>query len=473
MGLPQLGPNLDLPRWEALFSQRSHKLQIFAEWGRDLRILIVTWTFPPTSTMGAIRLGKLSNFLLRKGHDVWVISARDVHLPQTLDLDFPDSHVRRTPVPDVNWPSRFASRIIRAFKKRGINTPSTSIGASTHGQSENQGDGHNKKSLLKRIDQFYMNLVNIPDAFVGWVPSAVWAGSKFLRAEKFDLIFASGPPFVALLIGHILSRLHNVPWVAEFRDRWADDQYYPPPPWRRRLNQRLERHLIGSATAIVTVSKPWAGNYRQSYSKPTKVIYNGYDPQDIDGPGQGSPQTRALRIVHTGVIYPGRRDPTPLFEAVQRLDRDTEVEIDFVGTREEYILPLAVRFKVEHLVKVHGRIPFRESLARQLAADVLLFMQWNDPSEYGNVPGKLFEYLAARRPILGLGVESGVSAGIVRERSAGLFSNDPSIIAHQIEAWYQEKQRSGYLPPLPEAAREGLTRDEQYSDLVKFLTDTM
>ena len=134
---------------------------------------------------------------------------------------------------------------------------------------------------------------------------------------------------------------------------------------------------------------------------------------------------------------------------------------------------MAARFQVDHLVQVHARVSFRESLALQLSADVLLFMQWNDPSERGNVPGKLFEYFAALRPMLGLGVESGVSAGIIRERSAGLFSNDPAAIARQIEAWYQEKQRHGYLPPLPESAREGFTRDEQYAALTKYMMETI
>jgi len=191
-----------------------------------LRILVVTWTFPPFNAMGAIRVGKFSSYLLRQGHDVWVLSARDVDLPQTLDSDFPDSQVSRTRLPDVNWPSRFASRLVRALKNtlKGSSpaSPGADSGAAASGP---QLDHEVRKGLLKRIDQLYMNITNIPDAFVGWTPFAVRSGSKLLRSREFDLIFASGPPFIVLLIGYVLSRRHRVPWVMEFRDRWADDLY--------------------------------------------------------------------------------------------------------------------------------------------------------------------------------------------------------------------------------------------------------
>jgi hypothetical protein len=96
---------------------------------------------------------------------------------------------------------------------------------------------------------------------------------------------------------------------------------------------------------------------------------------------------------------------------------------------------------------------------------VLLLMQWNDPREQGNLPGKLFEYLGARRPILGLGFEDGVPARIIRERAAGLFCNDPEEIAAQLRAWLETKRRLGHLPPLPAEVAAGFTRAEQFARL--------
>jgi glycosyltransferase involved in cell wall biosynthesis len=114
-------------------------------------------------------------------------------------------------------------------------------------------------------------------------------------------------------------------------------------------------------------------------------------------------------------------------------------------------------------------VPYRESIRRQKAADVLLLLQWNDPLEQGNVPAKLFEYLAARRPILGLGLVDGVPAGVIRERGAGLFDNDPAAIAAQLARWIDEKRRTGRVRPLGEGASRGFSRAEQFDRLLGFL----
>ena len=104
---------------------------------------------------------------------------------------------------------------------------------------------------------------------------------------------------------------------------------------------------------------------------------------------------------------------------------------------------------------------------------ILLLMQWDDPRDQGNVPAKLFEYLAARRPILGLGLEDGVPATIIREHSAGFFSNDPHAIARRIVAWCEAKRKAGHIAPLPDSVRAGFSRDEQFGKLEGFLEDLL
>ncbi len=107
-------------------------------------------------------------------------------------------------------------------------------------------------------------------------------------------------------------------------------------------------------------------------------------------------------------------------------------------------------------------------LARQSEADILLLLQRDHSSDEGNVPAKVFEYLGALRPILLLGYEKGVLAGMIRERDAGLISNDPAIIAAQLEAWIAQLPAGG-VPALPETARAGLSRAEQFAVYQAFL----
>jgi hypothetical protein len=123
---------------------------------------------------------------------------------------------------------------------------------------------------------------------------------------------------------------------------------------------------------------------------------------------------------------------------------------------------------VREQVMVMPSIGYRESLAVQAEADVLLLLQRNHPSDEGNLPAKAFEYLGALRPILLLGYERGVLAGMVRERGAGLVANEPEPIAAQLETWIGQLSVGG-IPALPQTARAGLSRAEQFAEYEKFL----
>src|SRR5690606_22982268 len=141
------------------------------------------------------------------------------------------------------------------------------------------------------------------------------------------------------------------------------------------------------AAALTTVSEPWAETYRARYGKPVAVIYNGYDPADLlaaattAGAG-GWPDRHILRITHTGGIYRGRRDPSPLFDAIRRHpDLRGRVRITFYGLATDYVPALARDFGVEDSIEVHGRVEHAESIRQQRLSDVLLLMQMDSPLE--------------------------------------------------------------------------------------------
>jgi glycosyltransferase involved in cell wall biosynthesis len=315
-------------------------------------------------------------------------------------------------------------------------------------------------------------LLNHPDDRIGWYPDLVRQAMQLTRDWRPDIVFGSGPPFTALLACRTVARRLGVPWVAELRDRWADDGYNDCPQWRHALEHRLERFVLESAAALVTVTEPWTEFYRTKYGRPIETVYNGYDPADFpfDPAAPAAPSGPEVRIVYTGGIYPGRRDPTPLFEALRMLGLEADkFRVEFFGTDPAAVWPLADRAGVRRLVAVHEPVPFSESIKTQWNADVLLLLQWNDPREWGICPGKFFEYLGSLRPILGIGYEEGVPAGFVRDRRAGVFANDPAIIAGHLRGWAAEKAAHGAVKRLPVAVREGLERDRQYEKLEAFL----
>jgi hypothetical protein len=312
--------------------------------------------------------------------------------------------------------------------------------------------------------------VNIPDAQAGWLPYALRAGRRLLGSWRPDVIYASAPPFTGLLVASRLAGLYGIPWVAELRDRWVDDSFVQRPGWRRRLDGWLERRVVGSARALVTVSDEWAELFRCKLGVPTLTVLNGFDPADFPAVPAPPAPDGPLTIIHAGTIYPGHRDPSPLFRAARSLDvgRDC-LNMLFLGASAEQIMPLAQRAGVADLVQTRPRIPYRDSIAALCRADVLLLLQWDSPTELGNIPAKLFEYLAARRPILGLGPTDGIPARIIRTRGAGRFPRHPDEIGDALRHWLAAK-RTGGIAALPEAVCQGFAREEQFRQLIPMLT---
>ena len=439
-----------------------------------MKILMVAWYFPPTNTIAAVRLGKTAKYFHNAGHRIRVLSARKLPFPENLPLELPTTQVIRTPWWDVNRIPLAMKSIVRDLRLSLTGARrSTSPNKVSPDQVESSPTILPPKKERSRLIQLLDAALNFPDKRVGWMPPAYRAGRKLIRQERPDVIFASGPPFTTLLIGYLLSRRSGIPLVVEMRDRWSDDPYYPPPEFELKCRRWLEDMILGHARGITTVSEPWAMTYAERYRKPVEVVYNGFDPEDfVMLTRDGWMEKNTLRIVYTGGIYPGRRDPSPLFEAIGgHDDLKSRVKVDFFGTQSEYVLPLAERFGITNRVSVHPRITHAEALKEQSTSDVLLLMQWNDPKEQGNIPGKFFEYLAARRPILILGLEVGVPATIVRERGAGCCANTAATITDLLRGWIAQKKAHGFIAPLPPQALKGFSRPEQVARFEAFLEE--
>lgn len=439
-----------------------------------MRILLIAWYFPPTSTIAAVRLGRIAQHLLGRGHDVRVLCPREIPAEESygvLASYIPEERVVRTRWLDVNALPRAAARWLN--RARSAEPSSAKTQAEVPSSDEASTDDA-KPSMLRRllagVRELYTLVLNWPDSMIGWLPYGVASGRRLAKNWKPDLIFASAPPFTVLLVGYWLSRLIGVPWVVEFRDRWSDDPYYPPPRWVTRLNIWAEGHIVRRTAGLVTVSDPWAETYRRRYGKPTATICNGFDdPGTLEGePGPSA--DGPLRIVYTGWIYPGRRDPSPLMEAIQLLGEGPDsVRLEFYGTAEAHVAPLIARYRLQNQVDLFPDVSHDEALRIQRGADVLLLMQWNDPKEQGNIPGKFFEYLGAKRPILVLGLEDGVPATLARERKAGVYGGSPGEIAEHLRTWIELKRQGGGIPAPPESARRGFSRSEQFDKLADFL----
>lgn len=423
-----------------------------------MRILIVSYYFPPYNIIASLRVGKTAKYLRRFGHEVRVVTARNLPYPADLPFEVPSEYVIATPWVNFSRPytlntrlRRHRSSVVVLFDK----APTVQM----------------QYTIALRLLNAYRSLVAFPDDAIGWFPFGWNEAQRLLERWRPDVIVASSGPPTSLLIASALHRRHGLPWVGELRDLWTDNHYYPYPMWRRVLETWLERRTLRTAAGLVTVSEPLARTLRLHYNLPTEVVLNGFDPSDYP-PVQPTCADPQLTIVYTGTIYRVNQRAAPLFAALQRLgSRAARVRVIIYSSSINGIVAIrseAQQYGVEHLLDIRNAVPYHEALAQQRAADVLLLLLWNDPRERGVYTGKLFEYLGARRPILGIGPADNVASDLICERRAGMVSADPTEIAGQLTRWLDAKECGG-IPDLPASASAGLSREEQTRRLEAFL----
>lgn len=267
-----------------------------------------------------------------------------------------------------------------------------------------------------------LSSVRLPDVFDFWVRPALRA----LQDESFDVVVSSFGPPAALRIGYCLKREGRCcRWVADFRDLWTKNPSFSGFPLVRLYESFLERKLLRKADMLTTVSEPLAFELKKLKPQ-VEIFHNGYDPESkVNDQVQltCSEDDRALHIVYTGSLYWPYQNPLALFQVLRfRMGQQKrKILVHFYGPSFGPLEKLRDEMGLPEVVHFHGVISREEALGLQRKANALLFLESpNTPGREGILTGKLFEYLAAKRPILAVGVSDSSLAGkIISEASAG------------------------------------------------------
>ena len=423
------------------------------------RLLIITYYWPPTGGSGVQRWVKFSKYLPEFGWQPVVYTPEN---PEQLARD--ESLLSDIPP------------CAEILKKR-ILEPYTLWRRLAGGKSEVNPVNAQKKSLKQRLSLWIRGNCFIPDPRIGWVRPSVRFLKRYLREHPVDAVVTTGPPHSVHLIGLRLKKALGLHWIADFRDPWTEMFYYKHlglTAASDRRQHRLEQAVLDGADTVISVSPPVAADFRAKTKTPVVLITNGFDEEDFPVPGVAgeartpsgvaaerqrdvegieavepppgtqvkgvapsiggcreatgglngrSPVCTGCKLVHTG-LFAADGNPINLWDALaERCAADPDfrerLQIRLAGKVDTAITD-AIRSRGlgPNLVEL-GYLPHDETVREQRAADILLLPLRQEP-EYAKVlPGKIFEYLAAGRPVLGIGQEDGAAATVLRDAGAG------------------------------------------------------
>ncbi|SIS47860.1 glycosyltransferase [Neptunomonas antarctica] len=272
----------------------------------------------------------------------------------------------------------------------------------------------------------YLDILALPDRWISWWMAGVIGGLRTIRQNKVSLIWSTYPITTAHLIALVLQRVTGLPWVADFRDAMVDD-VYPAPGIRRRCHAWIEKKTVEACAAAVFTSPGAIALYRQRYPTMAEnkwhLIPNGYNEEifaevEADMKPEAGKAGRALRLIHSGVLYPSERDPKPFFEAIAELKVQGLLSVERIRIilrateHDELYQPLIDALCINDIVALEPGISYREALSEMLNADGLLIFQAANCNH--QIPAKLYEYFRAKRPIFALTDSHGDTASALR-----------------------------------------------------------
>ena len=355
-------------------------------------------------------MAKLAKYLERLGWSITIV-CRDEPSPAMTDLDLLGEIPASVRVVRVASGSRASVGVAGSAKRR------------LDRQSRAFRGLHAGREAVRAM-------FGIPDRWVAWALAVRGLSPRALGGT--DVIVSSGPPHSTHLAGAWLSKRLSVPLVLDFRDEWAGNPVYASRvPWRAPLARALEGWCLRRATAIVVISEESEAHFRAKdprLASRITVIPNGFDPEDFEGSAASLPSQRDhVEFLHAGSLY-GRNDRGQFFAAfgafARSLGGDRPPVLTLLGPVNDAQRTLLGNSIAREHFRLEAPVSHAEAVDRMRSADVLVLLTNAVEAGPGTLTGKVFEYLAARRPILALAPEGEVSR-LIHEAGAGI-SVDPT-----------------------------------------------
>lgn len=429
------------------------------------KVLIVAYYWPPSGGSGVQRWVKFVKYLQQEGWTPVVYTPENPEytaVDRTLETEVPaGTEVIRRPILEPY-------NLYRRLLGKGASTDMKTLTAGASGGAVTEISG-GRKTWKQKLSLWIRGNLFVPDPRVGWVRPSVRFLKKYLKEHPVDVMVTTGPPQSMHLIGLRLHKTLGLPWIPDFRDPFTKMYYLRYLPltestWRKL--HRLEQEVLDGCSTVLSVTPLVQEDFQSRTHTPVAMITNGYDAEDFEGAAPA--QDGFFNITHTGLLA-SDGNPFRLWEVLGEMARADEnfrrqLRLRLAGKVDREVLEAIRAAGLEENVVALGYCDHATAVREQRAASVLLLPLRNDPEYRMILPGKLFEYLAARRPVLGIGQPDGAMARVLRQTSAGEtadWEDAATVWAFLEKAWKQHC--SGGVPAtagdIERYERRALTRE--------------
>jgi len=299
-------------------------------------------------------------------------------------------------------------------------------------------------SLLEKTLLWIRGNMFIPDARKYWVKPSVRFLKDIINKEQIDTVITTGPPHSLHLIGLELKKILDIKWLADFRDPWTSIGYHSKlrlTNASERKHRELEKKVANGCDKLLVTSNTTKVEFESITSKPVYVITNGYDIPESDLPF--SALDKKFTLSHIGSLLTGR-NPEKLWKVLSEIIGENEsfrnaFQLNLIGVVGRDVLKCINDNGLKSYTSVKEYVTHKEAVNYQRSSQLLLLAEIDSPDTRGIIPGKLFEYLAAKRPILAIGPEDWEGAEIVKSTNSGVVCNYNSVsdLKAALLNWFQ------------------------------------
>lgn len=370
------------------------------------RVLIISYYWPPAGGISVIRPLKLAKYLKIQGWIPIICTAKNPHYPfednTSINIIEEGPEVLKVPI----------------FEPYGIYKVLTSQNKSALADVIQNAPKH---SLLHQISVWIRGNFFIPDARCFWIVPVIKKISAYISENPVDAIITTGPPHSVNRIGALLKKKFNLPWIADFQDPWTQVDYYKHfkiTSWAHARHRKMENEVFANADLITIVSDSWKVDLQQIGAKKVEVIPLGFDPDDFKS---SSILDQFFSMTHLGLLGEDRNPETLLYVIKAICEENSDFanyfRLNLVGKVNSKLSDLVASLNLKSNVFFIGQVSRKLALQYMQKSQLLLLLLNKAENVSGRIPGKIFEYMGAKRPVISLGpVGTDVSIIISKSR---------------------------------------------------------